>query len=59
MGIAYLQDCLELANKDSFKYYYNRIKKFSLLRQLQKSGFEVSQIYPLNEVDSKKRKKDA
>lgn len=56
-GVAYLQDCLELANKDSFKYYYNRIKKFSLLRQLQKSGFEVSQIYPLNEVDSKKEKK--
>ena len=40
----------------SFDYYYNRLKRFSLLRAYDKYGIDVSDIYdPDNIMDTKKR----
>lgn len=44
-GIEYLQRALEAANFDNFDYVYNRIKKFSLLRDYQAKGIDISDIY--------------
>lgn len=50
-GIAFIQDCETYAEPENFSYYYNRFKKFSLLKDLQKSGKDISNFYcddPLN-----------
>lgn len=44
-GLDYLKDCEELCNPDNFDYYYNRLKKFSCLRQMQKAGFSIDNWY--------------
>ena len=44
-GIEYLQDIVELAEVGNFPYYYNRLKKLNLLRDLKKSGFDISDFY--------------
>ena len=44
------------ANPSSFDYYYNRLKKMTLLRALEKYGINVTDIYdPDNIVDLKLR----
>lgn len=52
-GMKYLEDAIELSNVKNFDYHYNTIKKFSLLKQLKDSGFDVSEIYDDNIIDSK------
>lgn len=40
--------CAEMANEcevDNFTYYIERVKKFSLLRYLESSGYDVKRIY--------------
>lgn len=44
-GIQYLQDCEDLAQVSNFKYYRERVRKFSALRALVKAGFNVDSIY--------------
>lgn len=44
-GIEYLQDALELSSPENFDYYYTRLKKLNLLRDLKKQGFDVSEFY--------------
>ena len=44
-GIQFLQDCEAYAEPQNFNYYYNKLKKFNLLRDLQKNGQDTSQIY--------------
>lgn len=44
-GIEYLNDILELSNIEAFPYYYNKLKKFNLLRDLKKQGIDVSNFY--------------
>ena len=41
-GISYLQDALDMSTPENFEYYYNRIKKFNCLKDLKKSGFDIS-----------------
>lgn len=55
-GIEYLQDILELSEAENFPFYYSRLKKFNLLRDLQKSGFDTSEFYceDLTNPDSEK-----
>lgn len=57
-GIEYLTRASELATKDTFNYYYNRMKKFTLLREYDKIGVDVSFLYdPDNVLDTKKKQK--
>jgi replicative DNA helicase len=44
-GVEYLQDVLELTDVQNFPYYYKRLKKINLLRDLKKSGFDTSAFY--------------
>lgn len=44
-GVEYLQSIEEITNLDNFEYHYNRMKKFSLLREMKGVGFDVSEIY--------------
>ena len=50
-GIEYVQDLEMLADPSNFEYYYNRLKKFNLLRDLKKQGFDISDFYEENLVD--------
>ena len=44
-GIEYLQDVEDLTSEENFSYYYDKLKKFNLLSELEKKGFDVSSIY--------------
>lgn len=44
-GFNYLTDAEELADIDNFQYYYNRVKKFSALRELDANGYPIKKIY--------------
>lgn len=55
-GDEWLLQVSESAISEGFDYYYNRMKKFSLLRAFDKLGIDVSFIYdPDNILDSKKK----
>jgi len=44
-GFNFLLDAEELADIENFNYYYNRVKKFSALRDLEKNGYSIEKIY--------------
>ena len=44
-GIEYLQDIIDFTQEENFPYYYNKLKKLNLLRDLSKQGFDVSNFY--------------
>ena len=44
-GIEYVQDIIEFSSEDNFDYYYNKLKKLNLLRDLNKQGFDISEFY--------------
>lgn len=44
-GVEYLQDVEEYASIENFDYYYQKLKKINLLRDLSKQGFDVSSFY--------------
>lgn len=58
-GIQFLLDCETNTEPENFSYYYKKLKKFNLLRDLKKSGYDISSFYsddPLNidfEINSK------
>ena len=56
-GIEYLTRIAELAELRNFKYNYDRVKKFTLLRNYKQEGIDVSEVYNENIVDSKKFEK--
>lgn len=45
-GIEYLQDAIELSDPQNFKYYYNQLKKYNVLKDLKNSGYNTDLIYP-------------
>lgn len=55
-GIEYLQDIVELSEVDNFPYYYNKLKKLNLIKDLKKSGFDTESFYceDLTNPDSQK-----
>ena len=55
-GKDYLQKLSEEVQLATFDYYYNRMKKFTLLREYDKVGLDLKWIYdPDNILDSKKK----
>ena len=44
-GLEYLQDVEEFSNVENFPYYYAKLKKLNLLRDLKKQNFPVSEFY--------------
>ena len=44
-GLEYLQDIEEFSNVENFPYYYNKLKKLNLLRDLKKQNFPVDDFY--------------
>ena len=44
-GVEYLQDIMEFSSWENFSYYYEKLKKINLIRDLQKQGFDTSEFY--------------
>ena len=44
-GNTYLQDCEATGDPANFNYYYNKFKKLNFVKDLQKSGRDVSDLY--------------
>lgn len=44
-GIEYLQDIIEFSSSENFSYYYEKLKKINLIRDLRKQGFDTSEIF--------------
>lgn len=56
-GLEALEFAKNSADGDNFVYYYNRVKKFSLLRAYLKSGVDIRFIYDPDELNSDKKEK--
>ena len=62
-GIDILNTSYEFAELSNFKMYYTRLKKYSLLRRLQKDKYDISEFYisdkdvtdPLKEIEIQNR----
>jgi len=54
-GIDYVIECQSNSNIDNFDYYYQRLKKFSLLRTLIEKGFDIKTIYDETLVEPKEQ----
>ena len=55
-GSEYLENIKEMCQLAAFDYYYNRLKKFSLLRAYDNFGIDITDIYdPDNILDLKKK----
>lgn len=50
-GIEWCQNAIDQSSLANFDYYYIRMKKFSLLRECEKNGVSVTDIYNEKEVD--------
>jgi len=44
-GIQYLNEAIDIANIETFNYSCSRVKKFTLLRQLNSEGFNIKELY--------------
>lgn len=51
-GIGFLQDCEAYCEIENFNYYYSKLKKINLLRDLQKAGRDISEFYSENPLDA-------
>lgn len=50
-GINFLEKVQEMALECNFKYYYEQLKKFSLLRSYVENGIDVSDFFDPDEID--------
>ena len=50
-GITFLEKVHEMALLANFKYYYDQLKKFSLLRSYAENGIDVSEFFDPDEID--------
>lgn len=48
-GAAYLDQCKNVAEEVNYQYYYERIKKFAILRTFENNGFDITPIYNIHE----------
>jgi replicative DNA helicase len=56
-GIEYLTSIMELAEESNFDYYYKRLKKFSLIREMDGLGFNIKELYDDEIIDPKEKEK--
>lgn len=56
-GIEYLQKAEEIANPDDYNYFYEKVKKYSLLKKCKEEGIDVSFIYDESITDPAKKAK--
>ena len=54
-GGEYILACKENAQSQAFDYYYQRLKKMSLLRGYESLGMDLTFVYNPNELDVKKQ----
>lgn len=47
----WLHQVYETANDSNYEYYYNKVRKLSLLRQYIQEGIDVSEILDMEEID--------
>lgn len=57
-GDEFLLKCAENANPLTFDYYYNRMKKMSLLRAYEENDIDVSWIYNPEEIFDARKKQE-
>ena len=50
-GIEFINNIEELSTVANIKYYYEQLKKFSLLRRYMEHGIDVSDFFNPNEID--------
>lgn len=50
-GMEYILRAKAIVDENNLKYYYNILKKFSLLISLQRKGFDIKEIYNPDIVD--------
>lgn len=50
-GIEFLEKVQEMAIQNNFKYYFDQLKKFSLLRSYAENGIDVSDFFDPNEIE--------
>lgn len=50
-GMEYVENAIEMAQPENFDYYYQTFRKFGLLGQLEKKGFDTSIIYDSSIID--------
>lgn len=55
-GNEYLSKLVEIATPSTFDYYYNRLKKMSLLRAYDNIGLDVSEFYDPDNISDIKKK---
>ena len=53
-GNEYIVKCAEIAKPESFNYYYQRLKKMSLLQCFSENGMDCSWLYNPDTLDIKK-----
>ncbi len=44
-GLQFLTSSYEIAEPENFEVYYNRVKKYSLLRRLRREKYDISEYY--------------
>lgn len=55
-GEEYLLEASQIAHANTFNYYYNRLKKFTLLRAYESYGIDVKELYdPYDLLNTKKK----
>lgn len=47
-GVEYLRDIEDFSNDTNFDYYYTKLKKLNLLKDLEKSGIDIKEFYDDN-----------
>lgn len=52
-GVSYTRTIKTLAKPENVRYYYDQLKKFSLLRRYHENGFNVSEYFDPHETDPK------
>lgn len=53
-GIEYVMQAMAMVEEENLRYYYQILKKFSLLNQMQQLGLDITPIYDTTLTDPKK-----